>query len=184
MTLDWQDDAACLVVAPTLWHPDGPSRKVREKQEAQAKAVCNTCPVRDQCLEHALKDAEPHGIWGGLTVRERKQVARERANGERRMPAHMRPQPINHGTHAGYATHRRRGEEACEACRDAHNLYTERTAEPSRCDHCGNTFQRRQRKDRPGRFCSHSCASQAMWVDGLGWACKDNDPWTPGEISA
>ena len=47
--------------------------------EDAAKAVCAACPVRQACLEHALSASEPYGIWGGLTLRERRMLRRTRA---------------------------------------------------------------------------------------------------------
>lgn len=37
-----------------------------------ARAVCAVCPVRHECLEHALSTGEPDGVWGGLTPGERR----------------------------------------------------------------------------------------------------------------
>jgi Transcription factor WhiB len=45
--------------------------------EAAAKALCRTCPVRACCLAAALIRPELHGIWGGLTERERRPLRRE-----------------------------------------------------------------------------------------------------------
>ena len=42
---------------------------------AAAKALCGRCPVRQECLEHALHNGEDYGIWGGLTEGERREVA-------------------------------------------------------------------------------------------------------------
>jgi WhiB family redox-sensing transcriptional regulator len=33
--------------------------------------VCASCPVIQQCREHALAVQEPYGIWGGLSEDER-----------------------------------------------------------------------------------------------------------------
>ena len=41
--------------------------------------MCAECPVRSTCLEHALAAGEPFGIWGGLTLRERRVLRRARA---------------------------------------------------------------------------------------------------------
>jgi hypothetical protein len=38
-----------------------------------AKAACKVCPVRDDCLNYALK-WEDHGIWGGLSPAERRKI--------------------------------------------------------------------------------------------------------------
>lgn len=41
--------------------------------ERQAKALCNSCPVRMLCLDFAVKHPQ-HGIWGGTTPTERKNL--------------------------------------------------------------------------------------------------------------
>ena len=38
----------------------------RLERERRAKAICNECPARQECLDYALEIREPHGIWGGL----------------------------------------------------------------------------------------------------------------------
>jgi WhiB family transcriptional regulator, redox-sensing transcriptional regulator len=43
-----------------------------------AKAVCAACPVRQECLEHAMAVPEESGVWGGLDEDERKTLARHR----------------------------------------------------------------------------------------------------------
>ena len=35
---------------------------------AQAKSICAECPIRESCLEGALKRREPCGVWGGELV--------------------------------------------------------------------------------------------------------------------
>ena len=44
----------------------------RLARERRAKAVCASCPVRVECLEHAIAVDERYGIWGGLTQDERR----------------------------------------------------------------------------------------------------------------
>lgn len=39
-----------------------------------AKDLCNSCPIRAQCLEFALANNEAYGIWGGLTPQERSAI--------------------------------------------------------------------------------------------------------------
>ena len=43
---------------------------------ARCKTLCALCVVRNECLEDALARDEEWGIWGGLTRRERKLLAR------------------------------------------------------------------------------------------------------------
>ncbi|HAT1355015.1 TPA: WhiB family transcriptional regulator, partial [Corynebacterium striatum] len=43
-----------------------------------AKAICNSCPVLELCREHALRSAEPYGVWGGMSESERVVALRTR----------------------------------------------------------------------------------------------------------
>lgn len=53
---------------PASHHEDTP----HEIEAAQR--LCGTCPVREACLAWALEDREPHGVWGGATVKERRRM--------------------------------------------------------------------------------------------------------------
>jgi WhiB family redox-sensing transcriptional regulator len=64
----------CQGVDPDLFFPE------RGASTNEAKAVCARCAVREQCLEHALTNGEKHGIWGGLSERERRRSRRQRAH--------------------------------------------------------------------------------------------------------
>src|SRR3954467_12777307 len=44
----------------------------------RAKAVCTGCPVRTECLAYALDERIEHGIWGGMTERDRRALLRRR----------------------------------------------------------------------------------------------------------
>ena len=46
-------------------------------QVAEAREICEPCPVRRQCLAHALMQPEPFGIWGGFTRQERIRMFRK-----------------------------------------------------------------------------------------------------------
>jgi WhiB family redox-sensing transcriptional regulator len=105
---DWMHDAECTRANPELFYPEPAGRSVD-----QAKAVCARCTVTDQCLAFALEHGEiDYGVWGGLTVKERRQLVPSRGRGYRRNPARC-------GTVSGYAKHRRLGEQACYSCLDA-----------------------------------------------------------------
>ena len=52
-----------------------PERKdERIARERAAKEICRPCPVRQECLDYAIRIREAHGIWGGLSEAERKQI--------------------------------------------------------------------------------------------------------------
>ncbi|WP_225640957.1 WhiB family transcriptional regulator [Streptomyces werraensis] len=44
----------------------------------QAKAICAGCPVITECLAYALDHRIAHGVWGGMTERERRSLLRRR----------------------------------------------------------------------------------------------------------
>ncbi|MCI0545148.1 MAG: WhiB family transcriptional regulator [Actinobacteria bacterium] len=42
-----------------------PSAVIRQSVR-EARLVCATCPVREECLDYSLRADEPYGVWGGL----------------------------------------------------------------------------------------------------------------------
>ncbi|MER5884546.1 WhiB family transcriptional regulator [Streptomyces sp. NPDC001941] len=75
---DWSQRAACLEVDPELFFPVG-SKGPALRQEAEAKAVCDRCPVRRQCLAYALDAGQLAGVWGGTNEDERGRARRRRS---------------------------------------------------------------------------------------------------------
>ena len=75
-TTTWRDHAECRGVDPGIFHPDDEDEN--EFAAEAAKAICGECPVREPCLEHAISVREKHGVWGGLTARERRRLIRRR----------------------------------------------------------------------------------------------------------
>ena len=77
----WQAKAACRGPQSTAFFPPvHPERKdERIERETRAKQICAGCVVREECLDYAIKNREPHGIWGGLNESERKQLLERRA---------------------------------------------------------------------------------------------------------
>lgn len=72
---DWQDLALCAQVDPELFFPQLNDRG------AQAKEICAKCEVRLQCLQLAMTaeakfNTKRYGIFGGLSPRDRKQLAK------------------------------------------------------------------------------------------------------------
>ena len=43
-----------------------------------ARRICASCPVKQPCLEYALRHHIVHGVWGGASERERRRIARRR----------------------------------------------------------------------------------------------------------
>lgn len=45
---------------------------VDPRDEARAKRVCASCPVREACRSYALETGQDYGVWGGTTADERR----------------------------------------------------------------------------------------------------------------
>jgi WhiB family redox-sensing transcriptional regulator len=70
----WREQARCRGVDPQAFHP----AEEDDAAAAEAKAICDLCPVREPCLEYAISAREKDGVWGGLTARERRRLIRQR----------------------------------------------------------------------------------------------------------
>ncbi len=82
--VEWRERAACLKEEAIKFFGNDEmetpaDRRVREEE---AKNVCQTCPVRIECLDYAILTNEQYGIWGGMNESELK--AEKRARNARR----------------------------------------------------------------------------------------------------
>jgi WhiB family redox-sensing transcriptional regulator len=68
--LEWQERALCAQTDPEAFFPE------KGGSTREAKAVCNSCEVRLECLKYAFDNDERFGIWGGLSERERRKAKR------------------------------------------------------------------------------------------------------------
>lgn len=68
--LEWRALGACARFDPDLWFSPG------ALEHKEAKRICRSCPVRRECLAYALDTPIDHGVWGGLTERERRSYRR------------------------------------------------------------------------------------------------------------
>ncbi len=68
----WRDEAACRGLDTDVFFP------LTDEEAEEAKAICATCPVREECLEYALLTRQDDGVWGGLTEAERRRIRRRR----------------------------------------------------------------------------------------------------------
>lgn len=65
MNSDWRVRARCRTEdAKAMFRPGAHQRL--------AKVFCTGCPVRTECLAHALDQRIEDGVWGGTTERERR----------------------------------------------------------------------------------------------------------------
>jgi len=59
VTTDWRSHAACAKHPELDWFDT-------DCQLEAAVTICQTCTVRDDCLDYATEHKQYDGIWGGL----------------------------------------------------------------------------------------------------------------------
>jgi WhiB family redox-sensing transcriptional regulator len=70
--MDWMAKGNCAMEPPSTFFPsDGAGVE-------HARRICATCPVKDDCLEYALRNRIDHGVWGGCSERERRRILKRR----------------------------------------------------------------------------------------------------------
>ncbi len=80
----WRHHAACRApgMADIFYPPPELEKKhQRLEREKAAKAICRSCPVCEECLDHALQYEETQGIWGGKSESELRAIIKSRNNG-------------------------------------------------------------------------------------------------------
>lgn len=70
---EWVAAAACRDSDPALWFQEGRGTS----SYLEARKVCFSCPVREECLGWALEAGVQDGMWGGLNPTQRRTRRRE-----------------------------------------------------------------------------------------------------------
>jgi WhiB family redox-sensing transcriptional regulator len=82
--LDWMDEGRCRTsTQPGMWFPEQPYDEVQQRQVRVAKAICQSCPVMEECLAYAHKHNIKFGVWGGTTEGERRVLRQKRVEQRR-----------------------------------------------------------------------------------------------------
>ena len=66
----WIALRACSGLPVEIFYP------ARGEDVKLAKSICRACPVREECLDYAIRVNEKNGIWGGRSERERRRIRR------------------------------------------------------------------------------------------------------------
>lgn len=108
----WHQQAACRNHPdPDLWFPTtGQTTRTQH-----ATTICATCPVQHACADHAHRNQEMFGIWGGQPQTER----RTQLTAPPTAPRDLAPC----GTYAAYVRHLRHGQTPCRPCTQANTRY-------------------------------------------------------------
>ncbi len=68
----WMAEGNCRLYPPAVFFPsDGVGVE-------KARKICATCPVAEQCLDHALDHGIEHGLCGGASERQRRRILKQR----------------------------------------------------------------------------------------------------------
>ncbi len=70
--LSLQSIANCIGIETNLFYSDD------KQDQTVAKKICESCVIKNICLENAIDSNESFGIWGGLTSKERFNEIRRR----------------------------------------------------------------------------------------------------------
>jgi WhiB family transcriptional regulator, redox-sensing transcriptional regulator len=106
MDESWRDEALCAQIGFIDFHPDKHDHGMARINIA--KRICSMCDVQKECLEYSLVIADDHGVWGGMTPKERQRL--------RKRMGIKKPEKDWHGTARGARRHRENGERPCQLC--------------------------------------------------------------------
>ena len=67
---DWTTKAACRGLTSLFFPPSAERPQARERREALARTVCDSCLVESSCRSYARSNHE-YGFWGGESEDER-----------------------------------------------------------------------------------------------------------------
>ncbi|NUS76742.1 MAG: WhiB family transcriptional regulator [Streptomyces sp.] len=71
-----------------MWFPKG-TDAASMADEQEAKETCRHCPVMETCRQWALETRQEHGVWGGLTERDRASIRRYGRVPKKRVPVQV-----------------------------------------------------------------------------------------------
>jgi len=83
--MTWRNSAACLDEDPELFFPIGTTDPAFHQIE-KARVVCRRCEIIEDCLSWSMDSRQDAGVWGGLSVDERRALKRRNARGSRTRP--------------------------------------------------------------------------------------------------
>jgi WhiB family redox-sensing transcriptional regulator len=72
---EWASRAACRGADQDLFFPTEASSHENDRYSyREARAICKTCPVLDDCRGFALAREPGGGMWGGMSPKQRKEA--------------------------------------------------------------------------------------------------------------
>lgn len=65
---DWRTQASCLGLDVNDFVPDGKGEQI----PPEIRRICLACPSLQDCLDFAIEERIPHGVYGATSPRERR----------------------------------------------------------------------------------------------------------------
>lgn len=80
---EWRLDALCAQVAPDEWFYTHRERgpETGGLTDSEVVGICRRCPALRSCLETALRDREPCGVWAATYPKHRRAMSAAIAHG-------------------------------------------------------------------------------------------------------
>jgi WhiB family redox-sensing transcriptional regulator len=179
----WMDRAACrgevtsphddIFFAPDAEELPGDRRaaiQLAAEREQQALALCDHCPVQDECLAYAVATRQQHGVWGGRTQQQLRRLIADAGPYERRLPIDVGvgrgPRPgLRRCCPAGHPydesnTYRYGGRRVCRTCQVARTRARQRR--PMHCPSGHAYDQANTAYDARGHRRCQSCLREAQ----------------------
>ena len=66
----------CKGLPTEWWFPE--HGNAHDESFSRARQICKTCPASGECLEFSLRSPNLHGMWAGLTPKQRQSERRRR----------------------------------------------------------------------------------------------------------
>lgn len=73
MPWEFQAEASCLGIDSEFFFPE---KNIWSIENQQVKKLCQTCMVKKDCLDYALRHSVD-GIWGGTNRRQRQKLRKQ-----------------------------------------------------------------------------------------------------------
>lgn len=74
MNQEWRAQAACKNQIKLFF----PAEEKKTVKYTDALNICNSCPVKKECLDYAISYDMVHGIWGGTTPNQRRALMHDK----------------------------------------------------------------------------------------------------------
>jgi WhiB family redox-sensing transcriptional regulator len=71
------DGAKCIGHDSELWFHDAETNRDAKKWTAKAKHICGGCDLLELCRDWAIEQRIPHGVYGGMSAKERERRRRQ-----------------------------------------------------------------------------------------------------------